>query len=35
MPPSICSSAIELRPTLTPIVGRVSRFPFSPDTVFW
>ena len=31
-PPSICSSAIELIPTLMPIVGTRHKFPFSPDT---
>ncbi len=30
-PPSICSSAIELMPKLTPSVGRRSRLPSRPD----
>ena len=30
MPPSICSSAIELMPKLTPSVGSRSRFPCKP-----
>ena len=31
-PPVICTSAIELMPTLRPIVGTFQRLPFSPDS---
>ena len=31
-PPSICTSAMELIPTLTPSIGNRTRFPCRPDT---